>query len=117
MGEPVEHETGFVYGAEPVVVELSFVGTEVRFDVLSGSVQRVEGGVCFGYGPQTAGSSGVAFGLAFLGGAVVTDPGGGSDQVWWHEGFVGYLPLGVDDVFAGSFPGFLIWVRIRRRGW
>ena len=51
MGEPVEHETVFAFGAEPVVVELLLVGAEVRFDVLSGSVQFLEGGVCFGYGP------------------------------------------------------------------
>ena len=96
----------FVLGAEPVVVQLSFVGAEVRFDVLSDSIQGFEEGICFGYGSQGAGSAGVAFGLAFLGGAVVSHPGDGSDHVLWHDGVVGYLPLGVHDVLAGSFPGF-----------
>ena len=50
MGGPVEHDTVFVYGAGPIVVELSLVGTEVRFDVLPRSVQFLKEGSVSGMG-------------------------------------------------------------------
>ncbi|MCQ3804878.1 MAG: hypothetical protein OXC98_05275 [bacterium] len=62
-------------------------------------MERLEDGVAFWDASEAAGAASVWFAVSFLDGAVVTDEGGGADEVWWDDWPVGVNPPGFLEAF------------------
>ena len=87
-GKEIQQNAILSDGADPPVGQKVFVLAVGGFTVLADSVEGFEGRVCFGNGCECAGAASVGFAVPFLGGAVVTDEGGGVNQVGGDDWFV-----------------------------
>ena len=76
-------------GADPAVGQEVFELAVGGFGVLTDSVEGFEDRIGFGNGCECAGAAAVGFAVPFLGSAVVTDEGGGADEVGGTGGLSG----------------------------